>query len=68
MTRRDKVGAIVVKFGMLLAGTLFIFAAVKPTLVGGSMDVTLFVIGIACALIGVVLLRMRGGPDGSTGA
>jgi H+/Cl- antiporter ClcA len=61
-------GTMIVKFGMLLAGALFIFAAVKPTFVGGTLDVTLFVIGVACALVGLVLLRKPGGPQGSAGA
>lgn len=61
-------GTIIVKLGMLLAGALFLFAAVKPTFDGGPLDVTFFVIGVACILIGLVLLRKPGGPQGSGGA
>ena len=61
-------GTMIVKWGMVLAGALFLFAAVKPTFRGGTLDVTFFVIGIACLLIGFVLLRKPGGPQGSAGA
>ena len=68
MTRRDKVGTMIVKVGMLLAGALFIFAAVKPTFRGGTLDITFFVIGVACGLVGLALLRKPGGPQGPAGA
>ena len=62
------VGAMIVKFGILLAGALFLFAAVKPTFGGGTLNATFFVIGVACILIGFVLLRKPGGPKNSAGA
>ena len=55
-------GRMIVVFGLLLAGALFVFAAVKPTFVGETLNVTFFVVGVACALIGVALLRKRDGP------
>ena len=61
-------GQLIVKLGMLLAGLLFLFAAIKPAITGGTLNVTFFIIGIACALIGVVLLRKPAGPGGSAGA
>ena len=64
----QRIGTLIVKFSMLLAGALFIFAAVKPAFAGGSLDATFFVIGVACVLIGIALLRKRGGPHGSAGA
>ena len=61
-------GQSIVKFGVLLAGALFVFAAVRPAFTGGTLDVTFFVIGVACVLGGLALLRKPGGPRGSMGA
>lgn len=61
-------GPMIVRLGILLAGALFLFAAVKPTFVGDTLNVTFFVIGLACVLIGFGLLRKRGGPRDSAGA
>ena len=61
-------GTMIVKLGMLLSSVLFLFAAVKPTFDGGSLDVTFFVIGIACTLVGLVLLRKPRGPHDPAGA
>ena len=61
-------GPLIVKFGILLAGALFVFAAVKPAFTGGPLNVTFFLIGVACVLVGLALLRKPGGPQGSAGA
>ena len=61
-------GPMIVKFGILLAGALFIFAALKPAFTGRTLNVTFFVIGVACGLVGLALLRKPGGPQGPAGA
>lgn len=62
-------GTTLVKLGLILAGALFIFAAIKPALAdGGGLNVTFFVIGIACALIGFAVGRKQGGSTPSSGA
>lgn len=61
-------GATIVRAGMLLAGTLFMFAAARPAFSGGSMNGAFFVIGIACALIGFAIGQKPASPGGSAGA
>jgi hypothetical protein len=60
-------GKNIVRFGFLLAGVLFLFAAVKPSLGGGSLNPTFLVIGAACIVLGFVVGRKPGGPP-SAGA
>ena len=54
-------GKNIVRYGLLLAGALFVFAAAKPAFVGGSLDLSFLVIGAACIVLGVVVGRK---PDG----
>jgi len=60
-------GTNIVRFGFLLAGLLFLLAAVKPAFRGGSLNATFLVIGVACIVLGSVIGRKRGTPP-SAGA
>ena len=53
-------GKNIIRFGFLLAGVLFLFAAVKPVVVGGSLNPTFLVIGAACIVLGLVVGRKPG--------
>ena len=57
----------IVRFGFLLAGVLFLFSALKPTFVGGSMNATFLIIGAACVVLGVAIGRKSGGPHEADG-
>lgn len=54
-------GGTIVRFGFILAGVLFLFAALKPAFVGGSMNVTFLLLGAACTVLGVVIGRKADG-------
>ncbi len=60
-------GEKIVRFGFMLAGLLFLFAALKPVFTGGAMNATFLIIGAACVVLGAVLGRKPGAPP-STGA
>ncbi|MBI1982646.1 MAG: hypothetical protein HYS61_00420 [Acidobacteria bacterium] len=60
-------GTNIVRFGFLLAGLLFLFAAAKPAFRGGSLNATFLVIGVACIVVGAVVGRKPGTPP-SAGA
>jgi len=60
-------GSTIVRFGFLLAGVFFLFAAVKPAFAGGSLNPTYFLIGAACIVLGLVVGRKSGGTP-SVGA
>ncbi|MHB0968671.1 MAG: hypothetical protein ACYC7A_09940 [Thermoanaerobaculia bacterium] len=47
----------IVPVGLAVAGLVFLIAAVRPALAGGSLDVTFFLIGVVCAVIAVVAWR-----------
>ena len=55
-------GKNIVTFGLVLAGLLFLFAAVKPAFAGGSLNPAFLVIGAACIVRGLVVGRK---PDGT---
>lgn len=53
--------------GFLLAGVLFLFAAVKPTFVDQPLNAAFFILGIAFLIFGFVFWRRISGtqPPGS---
>lgn len=59
-------GRTIVRFGFILSGALFLFAAVKPAFVGGSVNAAFLVLGAASAVLGVAVGRNPGGrpPQG----
>ena len=60
-------GSTIIRFGIILAGVLFLFAALKPAFVGGSLNATFLILGAACMALGVVIGRKSGGTP-PTGA
>lgn len=58
----------IVNVGLLLAGVLFLFAAIKPTFGGGSINVVFLIAGAVCFVISAVSIRKPSGPSGSAGA
>lgn len=54
----------IVPVGLAAASLASLVAAFKPTFAGGSLDVTFFLGGLACAVLAVVAWRKFAGTSG----
>jgi len=49
--------SIIGKWGFIIAGTLFLIAAIMPFAEGKTVNVAFFVIGIAFLMVGAAIVR-----------
>lgn len=60
-------GSTIIRFGIILAGAFFLFAALKPAFTGDSLNATFLLLGAVCIVLGVVIGRKSDGTP-PTGA